>query len=258
MRQKGVPLCAIVVGVAAALAAPAGANLFGGLRGPTRFGPGGRGGPNPLANSQCVQNCGQLDSLCLNSARVDAQGCSDTKCSDARQAVTAACTADHGSAACQSAISALHTCLQPCRDALNAAASTCRNDRQACVANCATVVPSQPDPQCLVGCRTTLQSCRQATDTSSQSCYTECDAAITAAEGACTDPNAATCTLALQTAQACVRTCSQTEQTALQACVQASQTCIAGCPDVTPTPTPMPTATPMASSVTRLRVRSGH
>jgi hypothetical protein len=254
-KQRALLVCTAIAGVALGIAAPAGANPFRGfIPAPIRHG--GRGRPNPVAHSQCLQNCGQLDSLCLSRARITAQGCSDSTCSTERQGVTEACTADHRSAACQSARSALHLCLQPCRDALNTAAATCRGDRQTCVATCATAVPSQPDPQCVVGCRTTLQTCRLDAGKSSQSCYTDCDAAITAAEAACAVPSSDACTTALQTAQACVRACGQGEQTALQVCLQTSQTCITGCPNATPTPAPGPTTS--GAAALRLRPRRGH
>jgi hypothetical protein len=251
-RQRVFAVSAAVAASAVGLALPAGAHRFHGFGFRPPFGHGRPPVLNPQAKPVCLRNCGQLESLCLSGARNDARMCSDSTCSVERQAAHDACIADHRSDACDSARSALRTCLQPCRDALKSTGNTCRSDRRTCVATCGTSMPSQPDPQCVLGCQTALQTCRLRSETASQGCFTDCDGAITTAEQACaSDPGADACTAALQTAQACVRSCNQMEHTAQQACLQTAQGCIAGCPNISPTPAP--TATPESNSAAALR-----
>jgi hypothetical protein len=248
---------AVASGVAAIVAAPAeargmggmhgggpldgmhGGGPFGGGHGGGPFGGGHGGGPGTPPNSPCIQNCRMTDRLCDDSARSDAQACKQSTCSSERQAVVAACVPDPTVAACQTAQSALHTCLQPCLTTFQTAVSTCRTAEQACGTACGSSVPSQPDPQCVIGCRSTLQACRLTAGTTGHGCFADCSALITTAETDCgTDPTAPLCSSDLQAAQACVRPCLQAEQTAVQSCLQAAQSCIAACPSATPTPTP--------------------
>jgi hypothetical protein len=234
--QKLLAVGIVASGAALVFASPASAHRFR-FRDP--FGGHHPGRPNVQANAQCLRNCGQLDQLCLQSARSDAQNCANTNCTTERQAAQDTCRADRTSADCQSARNAFRTCLQPCRDNLSAASSACRNSKQTCVATCAGAVPTQPDPQCIAGCRTTLQTCNLGTSTDAQGCFVDCNPLITTAQQTCaSDPGASTCTTALQAAQGCVNSCNQIQRAALQKCLQDSQSCIAACPNVPPTPVP--------------------
>jgi hypothetical protein len=236
-------ISAVAAGSAALLAVPASAHRFGGFGGRGPFG-GHFGGLRVKPDPECLRICGQVNQLCLQSARTDAQTCADAKCGSDLQTAQAACAADHTSTDCQNARSMLRTCLQPCRDTLKTDASTCQTDKRGCVAACASSAPSVPDPQCVAGCRSTQQTCRGDAAMEAQSCLGQCDSLITTARQTCiANPRASACRTALQAAQGCVRPCNQTEQSALQSCQQTAQSCSAACPTVSPTP--ISTATPV-------------
>ena len=238
-------LFTVAVGTAVVLAGPASANRFGGFGGRGPFG-GHFGGPRVKPDPQCLRTCGQVNRLCLQTARTDAQICADMKCGGERQAAQNFCATDYTSTDCANARSALRTCLQPCRDALRTDASTCQSEKKTCVDACGSSVPSLPDPQCVAGCRSALQSCRSDAQMEVQTCLGKCDSLVTTARQTCmTNPRASACATALQAAQACVQPCNRAERSTLQLCDQTAKTCSAACPTVTATPSPTPTETPV-------------
>jgi len=104
-----------------------------------RGGPGGRaprGGLVLRLVFPCRAGCFDADRPCGEAAESAAVACGQDSCATQIQAARSACQADATSDACDTARTALVTCLQPCLDTERAAFTACRTTADSCLTAC--------------------------------------------------------------------------------------------------------------------------
>src|SRR5205807_870307 len=106
---------------------------------------GGAGGRGPRGGGvvlqlifPCRAGCFDADRTCDEMAEAAAVTCGEASCDTQIQAARAACQADATSDDCDTARTALVTCLQPCLDTERAAVTACRTTLDSCVTTCGT------------------------------------------------------------------------------------------------------------------------
>ena len=136
-KRRSVVAAAVL---AVAMTAPAAWAHGRGCSGPDGDGgPGhGFGGGGVLMRliSPCRATCVDGVRSCGASARSDTLTCAQSTCDAQIQAARGACATDFTSPGCRDARTALITCMQPCRETQQIAASTCHASLQSCFATC--------------------------------------------------------------------------------------------------------------------------
>jgi hypothetical protein len=92
----------------------------------------------------CQNDCGAAESTCTDGADSTALTCAEQTCDSDIQTARTDCAGDRQSPACQSDLSALTTCIQPCVTAQSTTVSSCVSTFRACIGACSPTPTPTP------------------------------------------------------------------------------------------------------------------